>query len=1039
MRDILNPEEVQSIMSLVSGTFAQVVVKHEGLMPPFVGNALAAVFGVRRNNEDDPIRAIRAAREINQRVAALDTPYRHRTGRALTMQAGIETGRVAWEACEASGGIEHLGGPAFDTAARLSQLSAGGEVLVGPDTFLYAQGWFVFEVLPADKRHDQGDSAPVYRVVGSRERPRKVYRPFGLRARLIGRQRELERLGNAARQVVAGEGSVAVITGAAGTGKSRLIEEFKAGIDQDTFQWFEGHAYPSARNIPYAPLIDLLGSACGIEEGDDPAAVRHKIDTRLGALLGEEAASRPLVGSLFDLQYDELANTSPEAWKQKLQQAVLRILDRLARIKPTIICIEDLHWADPSFVALVRHIISSEYMPVVFVCSYRPTFSLIDKTRAASRPERLIEIELHDLPPHSAIEMLVSLLGTTAVPEKLRQHVHARVEGNPFYLEEMVNALIERQTLTRAQDRWQITGPLRQSDMSATIHGVVAGRLDYLEKPTRRLLQEAAVIGRVFPYAILKQIAAGRAHLDQSLHVLEHLDMIRPQEDPRERKYAFKHALLQEVVYRGIRKDDRRSIHENIARKIEKIFADRLRPYYETLAYHFTMGHSADKAIDYLVKSGAKSMRRHAVEEAHHHFQQAYELLCNLNGDPRRRAGLLVDVLIKWFFVFNVRGIFNAMITLLQKHEKEALAIGDPSRLGMYYCCLGWALQRRERLLASYDCLLKAERLAEAAGDERVGAYAAACRIWTCTDLGRLDEAVAYGLKARRRLADLKPDQELIRINLTGLAIAYWFRGESGKCREVGEALLAYGDNGADIRSTSDGYLACGMGRFVAGDYDGAIDCCHKAIGASVGLVHSLNSKFLLGYAYLSKGQIEAAAKVLNEIIRFASRAGYEYLGTAAEALDGMIALAQGRLNEGLTVIKAQMQRFQAEGKRYHHLTFEYLLGRIYLQLALREGDLGFLTVCRNFGFLWRHAPRAAGRAEKYFRTTITLAGEIGARGIQGQAHYDLGRLQAHRKRLVSARRHLNRSAELFQACGADQLLAQARRQLQSLPGRSNG
>ncbi len=1022
----MDPATIQKITALVFEAAAQAVKTNAGGVDEVTGGTIRAVFDANRRHRENPIRAIAAAREINRRITALDV------AEPLTMQIGISTGAAGGRAPDQ--GARRISGEMRDTASRLSRMSAAGEVLVGPDTFLYAQAHFEFELLTTTDAAEDATGFPAYRVVGPREAPRKAQPPYGMRSRIIGRQRDLERLHAAVRHADQGEGCVVTISGAAGTGKSRLIEEFKASIDTNAIQWLEGHAYPSARNIPYAPLIDLVGTACGIEEKDAPENVQRKIDTGLANIAGPQGKARTYIGSLFDLHYDELSHTSPETWKSHLHQAVLAMIERLARQKPTIICIEDLHWADSSFVDLMQHVVGREFMPVVFICSYRPTFSLVDKSGILPRPGRLIEIELHDLPPDHSVEMLLSLLDTPAVPNELLRLVKEKAEGNPFYLEEVINAMIENKTLTRSHSRWQISGSMGASAFCPTIHGVVSGRLDHLETPTRRLLQEAAVIGRVFPYDILKQIADGEAQLDQRLRVLEHLDMIRSREDQGQKKYMFKHALVQEVAYSGILKNDRRGIHEKIALKIESMFADRLSPYYETLAFHFTMGQSTEKAVDYLMKSGAKSMQRHSVEEAHRHFQQAYDMLRNMGGDPRKRASLLVDVLIQWFYVFNVRGIFNAMITLLKRHEQEAIAIGDKSRLAMYYCCMGWALQRREQLKPSYGYLLKAKALAQACGDHMMGAYAAACRIWTCTDLGRLDEAVEYGLQARALLEKLRPDQELVRINLTGLGVAYWFRGESGKCREIGEALLEYGDHSTDIRSTSDGYLVCGMSRFVAGDYEGAIAFCQKAIGASVGLVHSFNSKFLLGYAYLSSGQIQAAEKVLAEIIQFASRSGYEYLGTAAEALSGMIALAKGRLRAGFETIRDQMQAFHDGGKRYHYLTFEYLLGRIHLQIALREGELSFGKICRNLVFLIQHAPRAGRRAEQHFLKTIPLAAAIGARAIEAQAHYDLGRLYGHRKRYAQARQHLAQGIELLEACEADSLLAEARRFARSLP-----
>jgi tetratricopeptide (TPR) repeat protein len=444
------------------------------------------------------------------------------------------------------------------------------------------------------------------------------------------------------------------------------------------------------------------------------------------------------------------------------------------------------------------------------------------------------------------------------------------------------------------------------------------------------------------------------------------------------------------------------------------------------------------KAVDYLVKSGEKSLRRCAVEEAHAYYQEAFALLAEKPSRSAQEDRLLVDILIRWFFVYNVRGLFNAMIALLREHAPLAERAANPSQLAMYCCCMGWALQRREALEESHAHLIKAMTLAQSCGDQRALAYASGCLIWTCTDLGRLEEAIEYGAKAREACRGLETDQELLRINLTGLGVAHWFRGESRHCRDIGRQLLAYGEQGGDIRSTSDGYLVCAMGRFAAGDFHQTIDYCQKAVRASVGLVHSLNSKFLLGYAYLSAGKVEAAETTLEEIVRFAGTHGYEYLGSSAQALSALVDLAKGGVGAGVRTIRRHMEAFRAGGKRYHYLTFEYLLGRVYLQIALRQGAFSLPQVLRNLAFLAVALPKAGRMAEHHLEGALGLAGDIGARGIAGQAHLDLALLWKARKALDRAREHAAAGIRLFAACEADVFLAQARTLLAALPGGGN-
>jgi hypothetical protein len=203
-----------------------------------------------------------------------------------------------------------------------------------------------------------------------------------------------------------------------------------------------------------------------------------------------------------------------------------------------------------------------------------------------------------------------------------------------------------------------------------------------------------------------------------------------------------------------------------------------------------------------------------------------------------------------------------------------------------------------------------------------------------------LDSAVAYGRRAEALLPHLETDQELIRIILTGLGIAHWFRGDGRQCQIMGEMLLAHGEKGADIRSTSDGYLVCAMGRFASGDFNQSIEYCNMAVASSAEMVHSFNSKFLLAYTHLSMDQVDEAEKILHDILTYTETYGYEYLGTAAQALAGMVMLARGNLRAGVHTILERMAIFKRKGKRYHLMTFQYLLGKVYCQMVLQRGGV---------------------------------------------------------------------------------------------------
>jgi predicted ATPase len=368
-------------------------------------------------------------------------------------------------------------------------------------------------------------------------------------------------------------------------------------LDLREIQWREGHAYAYSQNIPYFPLMDLLNRAWNIEEGDLTEEIKRKIESGIESLVGTTDIV-PYVGSLYALSYPEIQGVSPEFWKSRLQQAIHAILSALAQRAPTVICLEDIQWADPSSLDLLRFLLSEFTYPALFICSYRPPFSLFTSHQRSSLGDLCQEIRLQDLSSSEAEDMMESLLKTKTIPSELRRFVQKKVEGNPFYVEEVINALIESGTLARDNGGWKLTQSIREVDIPSTVHGIIAARLDRLEKQSKRILQEASVIGRAFLYEILKKITELKEQMDRCLSLLERLDLIRASSLEPDLEYVFKHALTQEVVYNGLLKKERQAIHERIGLVMEQLFQDRLSEFSETLAFHFAQGQSFRKAVD---------------------------------------------------------------------------------------------------------------------------------------------------------------------------------------------------------------------------------------------------------------------------------------------------------------------------------------------------------------------------------------------------------------------------------------------------------
>ena len=250
-------------------------------------------------------------------------------------------------------------------------------------------------------------------------------------------------------------------------------------------------------------------------------------------------------------------------------------------------------------------------------------------------------------------------------------------------------------------------------------------------------------------------------------------------------EYMLKHPLTHEVVYNGLLKKERQEIHEQIALVMENLFEKRLPEFYETLAFHFQKSHSILKAVDYLMKSGEKSMKRYALEESHEYYKEAYELLSNKSSRSQEEDQLLIELLNKWAIVYYYRGDFKGLTDLLFSHEKMAELLDDKQKSGMFYTWLGFALSCRMRLSKSYQYLEKALKMGKEVESQHVIGYASAWLTWTCINLGNLDEAIYHGERAQEISRLMPEDHYLYFKSLAGLGLTYFGKGEKKKSYET--------------------------------------------------------------------------------------------------------------------------------------------------------------------------------------------------------------------------------------------------------------
>jgi class 3 adenylate cyclase/tetratricopeptide (TPR) repeat protein len=1029
----LDSEEVKDIMDGIFGRIAQVVAKYEGFIEKFIGDAVMAIFGAPKAHEDDAVRAIKAAMEIHELVEVTGSRLKHRTGQTLLMHSGIDSGVVVTGEMDLQKSGLRFAGDTINRAARLCSTAQPGEILVGTETHREAEAYFHFE--KCDTAHVKGKSEPLmfHKVTSCKVPASKTQRMGSFRAPLVGRSLELAQLAEAKERLEGGNGTIVSICGEAGTGKSRLIEEFKASLDLTKFHWLEAHAYAYNQNIPYWPLMELLNRSWRIEEDDSLGRVQDKIARGVSELVGNNPWVSSRIASLYGQTSPDLDEMSPELWKSQLFEAVHSLLAARAQISPTVVLLEDLHWVDSASMELLRSIISEQRYPAIFLCSYRPPFTLFTTPQLDALGRSYRDIRLEDLSPSETQVFTESLLETSEVPFELRQFLQEMTGGNPFYLEEVIHSMMESGILLRDQDGWKCTRSLSESGICSTVQGVISARLDHLSGEAKRLLQEASVIGRAFLYQILENVTACGGGLEQCLSGLERMDLIRARSLQPDLEYVFKHALTHEVVYNGLLKKERRAVHERIGHVMEHLFQDRLPEFYETLAFHFKQGKSSLKAVDYLVKSGEKSLRRYAVDESHRYFEEAFQLLTqNLDTIAEARPAL-IDLLIKWAFVHYYSGHYAKLLDLLEAHRALAESLTDKSKLGMFYAWLGWTMWHRERLRGAKEYLSRAIELGEEAGDLHVIAYACGWLTWTCADLGLLEEGEKHGERAREIAGSLvDSEHHLYSSALAGLGYLYWHKGEKQKAFDIGQTLVEYGHKCFNVRSVVMGHTCIAFSHFVAGDFLAALSSFQEATRVSIDPWYSQFPKMGVCYSLALAGQFDGLEEPLREIVAFGEERGAEYIGSATRLILGATLVANGKVNQGMKMIEDVQKWWLDRGSRTRYLQGTYTAGRIYAQIA-RGGKLKLSTFARNFGFMLKKAPFAGQKALEYLSTAGEMAEEIGARGHSSKCWHSIGLLYKAKGDAPQAEKYLTRALSLFRECGAEVHVKEVEEALKSL------
>ncbi|TAK24271.1 MAG: tetratricopeptide repeat protein [Chloroflexota bacterium] len=987
MAEKMDPEEFTTIVNDLFTRLGACITQYEGHIDKYIGDAIMATFGAPIAHENDPERAILAALDMQEEVRRVAARLHRRTGVMLRMRVGINTGEVIAGHVGSEARSDYtVMGDTVNTASRLEHNAPVGGILVSESTYRATRNLFDWRILEPitvkGKTEPLNVFEPTARATGG---PRGVRGIDWMETPFIGRRDLVDHLVETYGQVCKGETRIFAAVGEAGLGKTRLRHEFqhalhRAGLREDAL-YLLGRCLPYAQGNSYGVVNSLLRDYFGLGEETDPVVIATKIRERGESDDAVETLLPLLTGGRARGALERL---TPEQWQQLAFATVRDIVERQAGIQPVILFFEDMHWIDASSLDLLNSLIANiRNLPVFFFLIYRG--ELAEPPAWHAHPGFHREALLPFTSDESRA-LIGAILPGIEFPAGVLDHIVTRAAGNPFYIEEIIKTFNETGAIRRDGDIWVASNDVDHYQVPDTVQAIVRTRIDRLEDSTRRVLQQASVIGRTFSRQLLDEVSDVKP-LDPPLDNLISTEFIRPADQPR--AYVFRTALAQEVAYSVLLVRRRRAYHRRVADAYERMFRETIDQHVEDLARHYALAEIWPKALAFGRVAADRARAIYANAEAIQHYKRCLgaidrleELLtseweehkqpdlADLNRD--QLAAQRQEIMSRLADTQALIGAYDdAMATYTSGFE---LAVDPPARGDLLLRLAENVHEKRARWAEALDCLTR--------GREAVS--------------GATDSAT---LEARIDIA---------------LSRVYWRLNRAEEARAIAETCAAALD-GTDL-CVERARVAMQLGRLSAstGDFAGAHGQWSRGLDIARGCEDSREiAPFLqnLGVASFRLGRRDEALEYFAQLNALCERTGDIWLQSTALGSLGGVARARQDL-DGAVGYYERSARIKA-----------------------RIGDpRGVLIAYNNLAEVYGDQTEAA-RAIATYEKSLAIARDVGARD---KIAYIFRNIASHRLELDDvdaaerdAREALAIASELgdkFESALANRVLAQVAR-----------
>ena len=1004
MAETRDPEEARAVAIICHTMLGRIVYKYEGVVDKIMGDGLMAIFGVP-THEDDPERALLAAMEMRRGMMNLSQELSKNLDVSLGLSIGVNTGVVIIGDVGTGALLDYtVIGDVVNTASRLQEEAKSDEILVTDGTYKKVAHCFDFQTLAPLMARGRKQPVQVYKLIQRKEEALKVRGIEGLRAPLIGRDREFDECRQTVVQLIAGEGGALLITGEAGLGKSRLVEELKQCAESRRITWLEGKCISHSRSINYWVFIDALRDYFDLKSKTEPEEIEKELRKREAMRnIGENTIS--IITSLLSSKLETEKNSDDLAEVERKLRVFAAVRDVLAAecsFSPLILVLEDLHWTDELSMELLVFLIKELSQDrIVFICVYRSEMGELDIS-----PLRRLEEECLHSPPSSSVKcskialtplsdvdsnlLLESLLSWAAPSYETKSLVLGKAGGNPLYLEEVIRSIIDGTAVEHRAGK--MVRELEDIEVPDTIQGVIMARIDGLSEEPKRVLQCASIIGLSFEYELLSYLTAGgmtstssqssrtdeanpprsdlwmtldmeatrlvsEVHgqtLDECLEKLEDMGFISRGRGGKG-TIRFKHVLTQEVAYSTILKKRRRELHESVCHYIEETHRDHIDEFCEILAYHYANSNDIESALSYLTKAGNKNRQSStgSAENALRYFDKALEILDGYSLAHDKRAVYEQNVYSGMGEAYKDLGNWKEALSSFKKVLQVA--------------------EQRE------DHHLKAGALRQIANSKA-----------QMVDLEGALEAFEESLAIARKLDDL-PQMGFV---FTGIGYVCFERGEFDESMRHFHEALRIGRQSGDLRLVGDASNGIGIIASMRHDFDEAIQYYQTSLCSYVAANedHYKAQTYLnLGIAYFKKGRAKVADRYYRESLKISEKCGYTVLMTHTYLNISELYIWKSNLDKAMEFCEKAFR----------------ILHKLDDKWACAEGY-------KLYGMIYRRQ-REIPLAEKSFQTSLELSKECNYLHKMAEVYCEMGLMYREENMLKETLKHFDKAKEAFE------------------------